>query len=174
MQGFLLSESQDVQGWPTLQAWAAHVNPYMSLEILAQAYMMSAEVRRAAQDLSPPARLQLLYRLQAGTRQERDIQVLQSMNENQHTCYLAFAVYRLNVLDSEDASTRDAREAMVVRRRLRARDGNHSRQDLDNRRRKSNLGVRELLSRQANETAAESLDDLVYPETPLTIPNVSR
>ena len=113
------------------------MNPYMACEIAAQAYMMSAEFRRCAQALPPPERLQMLYRLQAGQRTPTDVDVLKTVLDQSTNYSLALSVYRSNVLEREDAQIRHLREAMVSRRRLRARDGDYSRQELNSRRRET-------------------------------------
>ena len=113
-----------------LSSFVEHHNPYIRTEIIAQAFQMSAEVRRQALGLSPPERLGMLYRLQAGHREEQDVAVLEQLQQNQDSKTLAFQTYNDNTRTQPSEWTDNARRYDDLRRR-RARRGDHSRQELN-------------------------------------------
>ena len=139
---------------PGSRDWANYHNPYMFTELIAQAFQMSSAVRRRAQTLSPPERLQMLYRLQAGQRVERDVIVLENMQDP--GCWqFANAVYRQNMFGDEVAEEEQRRRIDDGRRSM-ARDGNHSRQELDARRRNAQAFA-VAAGRQAMQTGGQAL-----------------
>ncbi|KAK5174684.1 uncharacterized protein LTR77_001766 [Saxophila tyrrhenica] len=148
------------RGYP-VQEWVDKYNPYLTLEILAQTYQMSAQVRRRAEHLSPPERLQVLYRLQAGQRTEEDIAVLQSMRESPEIWELSMTTYAstlpLNNRDSQAGEQHPDQHNLDTQRRAQARDGNHSRTELDSRRRETAQAFALAAGRQAMQTGSDNL-----------------
>ena len=138
--------------------WAGHHNPYMRLEVLAQAYQMSSGVRSFAHSLTPPQRLQMLYRLQAGHRRDEDLEVLQGMNSTDYIFGFAQGLWRQNLqLDSsDDLGNAESRTADEVRQAM-ARDGDHSRQALYTRRRDTTHAFALAAGRQAMQTGSRAL-----------------
>ncbi|KAF2764539.1 hypothetical protein EJ03DRAFT_339719 [Teratosphaeria nubilosa] len=102
-----------------------------NIEVMAEAYQRSGTLRGRALGLSPPERLQVLYRLQAGERSIEDIRVLSDMLRNQDTFELA-TYYHL-AGDTRQDNTRLAELAEA--RRAAAREGDHSRSELNAQRR---------------------------------------
>lgn len=134
--------------------WALHHNRYLRIEVAAQAYMMSAEVRRSARTLTPPQRLQMLYRLQSGRRTDNDVRILHQMTEDETLFSLVLAVYRRNLRGEEEPEA----EPVNARRRQLARRGDHSRQELDARRRDTSTRAFALAAgRQAMQTGSQAL-----------------
>jgi hypothetical protein len=139
-------------------SWAEHHNQYMHIELLAQAFQMSAEVRRRATDLFPPERLQMLYRLQSGSRTERDVEVLKRMKEDIEIFNFALSTWRSNVSGQEDSNLAGLEGRLRQSMRIRARDGDHSREGLDARRREvSNQAIAVAAGRQAMQTGSQAL-----------------
>ena len=123
--------SEDFAG---AQDLARHYNPYLRVEIVAQAYQMSASVRQLAGSLlTPPQRLQMLYRLQAGRREDADVAVLQAIHDTHDGYQHALRVY-YGRLARDEGGNAEASEVDETRQNM-ARDGDHSRNELDTRRR---------------------------------------
>jgi hypothetical protein len=107
-----------------------------NIEIMAEAFQMSAALRRRAPGVTAPQQLQMLYRLQAGERQMEDVAKLGEMLRDEGTFTLASIVHGQGTHDpgavSEDTTRLDQLEEQ---RRASARDGDHSRRELDSQRR---------------------------------------
>lgn len=104
-----------------------------NIEVMAEAYMMSAELRRKS-GLTAPEQLRMLYRLQTGKRLAEDRAVLTSMLLDEGAVELAARVHREHAGEM-DAEHRRQFEATTFARQASARDGNHSRLELDAQRR---------------------------------------
>ncbi|KAK5688610.1 hypothetical protein LTS10_000588 [Elasticomyces elasticus] len=112
---------------------------FEQIELMAEAFQMSSQIRMAAPRVTAPGRLSMLYRLQAGERNMQDVDVLQQMLRHLPT------VRRAESLHSGSASTIDHAQAAsdqdallrdrAQERRDAARIGDHSRQELDAQRR---------------------------------------
>jgi hypothetical protein len=139
--------------------WNEHYNYYLTFEVLAQSFQMSAEVRRSAADITPPERLQMLYRLQAGQRAEGDIEVLNSIYRVPDSYLLAMSTYQRTLSQGNDANEHHSqlRTNMDATRRLMARDGNHSRSELEARRQETASAFALAAGRQAMQTGSENL-----------------
>lgn len=134
------------------------VNRHLNVELIAQAYQMSGEVRRRATQLNPPERLQMLYRLQAGARSERDRAVLENIVEDGNDRRLAFSTYARTFFgeDTEDVQW-SLRRRIDDQRRSTARDGDFSRSELDSRRRETAQAFALAAGRQAMQTGSDTL-----------------
>lgn len=139
----------------TSAVFANHHNAYMRTEIVAQAFQMSAEVRRKAIELTPPERLSMLYRLQAGHREERDVAVLERLQANEDSRTLAFQTYNANMGEEPEQWTNHARRYDNLRRQ-RAREGDHSREEL-NASRQATSAFALAAGRQAMRTGSQTL-----------------
>lgn len=104
-----------------------------NIEVMAEAYTMSAELRRKS-GLTAPEQLRMLYRLQQGRRPAEDRAILISMLLQQDAVDLAARVHRDHAGEM-DAEQRRRIEATNFARQESARDGNHSRLELDAQRR---------------------------------------
>ncbi|KAK3058731.1 hypothetical protein LTR09_000296 [Extremus antarcticus] len=150
----------DETGYPTPDV-VQYYNNYLLQEIVAQAYQMSGQLRRRAQDLSAPERLQILYRLQAGRRTTEDMAVIRSMRENPDTMQLASTVYATTLpsnaqyIGNEERTTQQ--HSLDSQRRAMANDGNYSRSELDSRRRETAQAFALAAGRQAMQTGSEAL-----------------
>ncbi|KAK5709059.1 hypothetical protein LTR17_020122 [Elasticomyces elasticus] len=112
---------------------------FEQIELMAEAFQMSSQIRMAAPRVTAPGRLSMLYRLQAGERNMQDVDVLQQMLRHLPT------VLRAEALHTGSASTLDHAQAAfdqdsllrdrAQERRDAARVGDHSRQELDAQRR---------------------------------------
>lgn len=134
--------------------FSVHYSPYLLTEMVAQAFQMSAEVRRHALDLNAPERLSMLYRLQAGHREERDVSVLEHLQRDDETREFALRTYD-NSFSGQHGETDFVRRYDDLRRQ-RARQGDHSRQELDaNRQATSAFAL--AAGRQAMQTGPHTL-----------------
>ena len=153
-EGLYFNGSED---FPGAADWAAHHNPFIRLEVVAQAFQMSSDIRRLAEDCTPPERLQMLYRLQAGQRTQGDLATLERIRDDEEAFHLAHNRYRrtLNLppRDNEDI----ARARLDDSRRDIARHGDYSRQELDARRRDTAHTFALAAGRQAMETGSRAL-----------------
>lgn len=154
-QDLLFAEPSAPQVERDAAAFATHHNAYIRTEIVAQAFQMSAQVRRQAIELSPPERLSMLYRLQAGHREEQDIAVLEHLQQNQESKALAVQTYNDNVVGQPPEWTDYARRYDDLRRQ-RARHGDHSRQEL-NANRQATSAFALAAGRQAMQTGPHTL-----------------
>ncbi|KAK5108775.1 hypothetical protein LTR62_007835 [Meristemomyces frigidus] len=100
------------------------------IEMMAEAFQMSSEVRRRATSLTAPERLSMLYRLQAGTRQDQDVMRLQDMYQDEDAYRVAERVHRTAHLGLS-TPTNERQSELDQQRRDAARFGDHSRQELD-------------------------------------------
>ncbi|KAK5135521.1 hypothetical protein LTR08_005156 [Meristemomyces frigidus] len=106
-----------------------------NIEVMAELFQMSAQVRRAAVNLSASEQLRMLYRLQAGQRTVADVATLDEMQDDLSTFTLA---NRMRARATErEASTahNNRRESLDEQRQVAARQGDRSRQELDAQRR---------------------------------------
>ena len=106
-----------------------------SAEIMAEAFQMSSEVRRRASNLTAPEQLRMLYRLQAGDRTTNDFATLQGMLDDPETLELATQVHEQTSLGDALNLGDSRQETIDSQRRLAARQGDHSRQELNSQRR---------------------------------------
>lgn len=97
-----------------------------SIEWMAEAYQVSSELRRRS-SLTPPARLSMLYRLQAGERRRVDRDILVGMLQDNEAMALARTIHRGQI----SAQTVQQITANDQARQIRAREGDHSRVELD-------------------------------------------
>ncbi|KAK4561758.1 hypothetical protein LTR86_004437 [Recurvomyces mirabilis] len=126
-----------------------------NVEIMAEAYQMSADVRRRASSMTPPERLSMLYRLQAGTRDMQDVMRLQSMLADQDTFALADRTHR-TISEAEPGFISEHGTHIDEQRRHAARQGDHSRQELNvSRQAASALAV--AAGRTAMQTSPDTL-----------------
>ena len=155
------------EGFPGAYDWATNINPYLQTEVISQAYQMSASVRHFARALTPPERLQMLYRLQAGRRDEADVRVLEGMRDDTDTYTCALNLYRLRLVPHMPEGVRavetranqvnDARREMV-------RNGDNSRDELNARRRDTTQAFALAAGRQAMQTGSQAIFDRVAGE----------
>nr|POF14277.1 hypothetical protein CFP56_03301 [Quercus suber] len=96
------------------------------VEWMAEAYQLSSGLR-ARSNLTPPERLPLLYRLQAGERRLADRDLLKVMLQDQETVEMAQGINRGEI----SARSLEHISAMDQSRQDRAREGNFSRAELD-------------------------------------------
>lgn len=107
-----------------------------NLECMAEAFQMSAELRRHAPDLTAPEQLSMLYRLQAGERRMDDVEKLRQMLSNNETFDLAVRVHSQTTnANSVHQGHSQSAQLMEESRRAAARRGDHSRRELDAQRR---------------------------------------
>jgi hypothetical protein len=146
-------------GFPGAMDWAANINPYLQTEVIAQAYQMSASVRHFARALTPPGRLQMLYRLQAGRRDEADVEILEGMRDDADTYACALSLYRLRLAPPlpADAEAEVRANRVDDARREMARNGDHSRDELNARRRDTTQAFALAAGRQAMQTGSQAL-----------------
>lgn len=104
-------------------------------EIMAEAFQMSSEVRRRAPQLNAPDQLRMLYRLQASDRTMADYDILQHMLDDPETVELASRVHEQTSLGDAIDISNARQSALEQRRQDAARQGDHSRQELDAQRR---------------------------------------
>jgi hypothetical protein len=123
-----------------------------NMEIMAEVFQMSAELRRRS-GLTSQEQLNMLNRLQQGWRREEDRTVLASMLLEDETVQLASAVHREQLQLRQ--SSQHARHARLnEQRRLAARDGDFSRQGLDAQRRQTSAVATTALSNIMREIGA--------------------
>ncbi|KAK5153920.1 hypothetical protein LTS14_007140 [Recurvomyces mirabilis] len=144
---------------PALTPDLTHFDDYMlymdNVEIMAEAYQMSADVRRRASSMTPPERLSMLYRLQAGTRETQDVMRLQSMLADHDTFALADRTHRA-MSEADPGFLSEHRTHIDQQRRHAARQGDHSRQELNtSRQAASALAV--AAGRTAMQTSPDTL-----------------
>jgi hypothetical protein len=146
-------------GFPGAMDWAANINPYLQTEVMAQAYQMSASVRHFARTLTPPRRLQMLYRLQAGRRDEVDVGILEGMRDDADTYACALSLYSLRLAPPlpADAAAEIRTNQVDDARREMARNGDHSRDELNARRRDTTQTFALAAGRQAMQTGSQAL-----------------
>ena len=101
-----------------------------NVEIMAEAFQMSAEVRSKVPGLTASQKLQMLYQLQTGQRSEENVHRLIQMLEDPDTLSLAGRIHA-NYRTIGDRQQQEIDE----QRQVRARQGDHSRQELDAQRR---------------------------------------
>ena len=138
--------------------WVEHYNSYMRVEAVAQAFQMSASIRNLASSLSPPQRLQMLYRLQAGRRDDSDINVLSEMASEEIIRIQALRTYRtiLSPLEQE-VENRGMTSTLEANRQAMARNGDHSRTELETRRRDTTQAFALAAGRQAMQEGSQAL-----------------
>lgn len=103
------------------------------IEVMAEAYQMSVQIRRHS-GLNAPDQLRMLYRLQRGERDEAIRATLTDMLRDDRTLSRARAIHEEHASDlTPEQSTRHA--TLEQERREAARQGNHSREELDAQRR---------------------------------------
>ncbi|EMC98887.1 hypothetical protein BAUCODRAFT_383459 [Baudoinia panamericana UAMH 10762] len=107
----------------------------MNIELFVEAFQMSAQLRRRAPGLTAPQQLQMLYRLQAGQRLESDRYILEQMLGDRNTTELAANVHREGTRIEAEAEGSERRQRLRQQLREAAREGDHSRQELDAQRR---------------------------------------
>jgi hypothetical protein len=95
----------------------------------------------------------MLYRLQSGQRREHDVRVLESMRDNPFSYILALEQYQSSLCAPDDV----ARENIERRVRESAREGDHSRAELEARRRETSHALAVAAGRQAMQTGSDSL-----------------
>ncbi|KAI6823768.1 hypothetical protein KC367_g3394 [Hortaea werneckii] len=104
-------------------------------EIMAEAFQMSSEVRRRAPQLNAAEQLRMLYRLQASDRTMADYDILQRMLDDPETVELASRVHEQTSLGDAIDISNARQSALEHRRQDAARQGDHSRQELNAQRR---------------------------------------
>ncbi|KAI7223104.1 hypothetical protein KC352_g16109, partial [Hortaea werneckii] len=104
-------------------------------EIMAEAFQMSSEVRRRAPQLNAAEQLRMLYRLQASDRTMADYDILQRMLDDPETVELASRIHEQTSLGDAIDISNARQSALEQRRQDAAREGDHSRQELDAQRR---------------------------------------
>jgi len=107
-----------------------------NIECMAEAFQMSAELRRHGPGLTAPEQLSMLYRLQAGERRMDDVEKLRQMLCNDETFALAVRVHS-QTINAESVYQRQSQRVQLMEeaRMAAAREGDHSRQELDAQRR---------------------------------------
>lgn len=145
------------EGFPGALDWAVHYNRYMGIELVAQAYQMSANIRQFARRLTPPQRLQMLYRLQSGLRMEADVEILEDMYNDVEIYGFASSRYIERLRLPADTVSDSRAHALETARREMARNGNHSREELDNRRRDTTQAFALAAGRQAMQEGSDAL-----------------
>lgn len=130
------------------------------IEVMAEAYQMSVQIRRLS-GLSAPAQLEMLYKLQRGERDEATRLTLTEMLQNDHTQSRAREVHEQHASDmNADQSTRHA--TLERERREAARQGNHSRAELDAQRQATHnvaLAAGQLAMRTSTATLLQRMAD---------------
>ena len=125
------SAGQPIVFHPADEAEEHVVLLYENIEIMAETFQRSATIRRRAH-LSAPDQLRMLYRLQAGERTLADMDLLMSIMQTDET------VHELVRVEFEQANVAEQelrRLAIDDERREAARQGEHSREELDAQRR---------------------------------------
>jgi len=159
-------------------AWARHHNPYMRTEFAVHAYMMSSSIRRHVHSLTPPERLQLLYRFQADQRDIADLELLAEIRDLVDVESVVRAAYfEEGAPNGEDLEV----EAINVARRDHfERAIASSRQELDERRRaaaateSSNRALAIAAGRQAMHTGSQALIDQMAQANATSVPTEPR
>jgi hypothetical protein len=123
-----------------------------NMEIMAEVFQMSAELRRRS-GLSSQEQLDMLSRLQQGLRREEDRTVLASMLLEDDTVQLASTVHR-EQLQLRETAQRAQETLLNEQRRLAARDGDFSRQGLDAQRRQTSAVATTALGNIMREMGA--------------------
>jgi hypothetical protein len=123
-----------------------------NMEIMAEVFQMSAELRRRS-GLSSQEQLDMLSRLQQGLRREEDRTVFASMLLEDETAQLASTVHR-EQLQLRETAQRAQETLLNEQRRLAARDGDFSRQGLDAQRRQTSAVATTALSNIMREIGA--------------------
>lgn len=133
-----------------------------NIEIMAEAFQMSAEVRRLAPALPAPQQLHMLYRLQAGRRSLDDVAILWGMVDDERTRALAKHLHQQTFTNTAEPIESARQRLLEEQRHQAARQGNHSREELDAQRRAAQslavaagrtamqTGPRALIERMAN------------------------
>jgi hypothetical protein len=126
---------------PNLDFWVgrSRVSEWLEgIECMAEAFQVSAVLRRRAPGLAGPEQLRMLYRLQASIRDVDDLRVLESMLNDRDTRLLACRTHRDSVqpamlaqIATSTSATEQQRQDLDARRRESAREGDHSRAELD-------------------------------------------
>ncbi|EME45152.1 hypothetical protein DOTSEDRAFT_23221 [Dothistroma septosporum NZE10] len=112
------------------------------VEVMAECFQMSSQIRRRS-GLSAPEHLQMLFRLQAGRRDSGDRVVLARMLRDEELVHLCERIH-------EQHGSEGQRERIVVQQlRSAARQGDHSRAELDAQRRATSLSTALAASRLA-------------------------
>ena len=103
------------------------------VEIMAECFERSSRVRRQS-GLTAPEQLSMLYRLQRGRRDHADVEVLAGMLRNEQAMTLAMDIQTQNPTQvNQEQTARQA--ALETERNDAARQGDHSRSELDAQRR---------------------------------------
>jgi hypothetical protein len=123
-----------------------------NMEIMAEVFQMSAELRRRS-GLTSQEQLNMLNRLQQGSRREEDRTVLASMLLEDGTVQLASNIHR-EQLQLRETAQRAQETLLNEQRRLAARDGDFSRQGLDAQRRQTSAVATTALSNIMREIGA--------------------
>jgi len=123
-----------------------------NMEIMAEVFQMSAELRRRS-GLSSQEQLDMLNRLQQGLRREEDRTALASMLLEDETVQLASTVHR-EQLQLRESAQQTQQTVLNEQRRLAARDGDFSRQGLDAQRRQTSAVATTALSNIMREIGA--------------------
>jgi hypothetical protein len=123
-----------------------------NMEIMAEVFQMSAELRRSS-GLTSQEQLNMLNRLQQGWRREEDRTVLASMLLEDETVRLASSVHR-EQLQRRASSQQPQQARLNEQRRMAARDGDFSRQGLDAQRRQTSAVATTALSNIMREIGA--------------------
>lgn len=125
-----------------------------NMEAMAEAFQMSAELRRRS-GLTAPQQLRMLYRLQAGERVIEDRRTLQQMLHEPSTIQLARETQRLHSgqLDEQEV---EYHGQLQRHRRDVAREGDHSRQEL-NEQRLASRALAVAAGRTAMQTGPQAL-----------------
>jgi hypothetical protein len=124
------------------------------VEVMAEAYQMSAQLRRRS-GLTAPEQLAMLYRLQRGERSESDRRILLTMLGHEPTFEFARNIHE------QDPNERTGEESMRLatldhERREIARQGDHTRTELDAQRR-ATMSVALAAGRMAMNTGPTAL-----------------
>ncbi|KAK6389885.1 hypothetical protein LTR65_006155 [Meristemomyces frigidus] len=104
-------------------------------EVMAELFCRSAELRRRAPGLNAPEQLRMLYRLQAGERTGADMRKLEDMQADPDTLRWASRLNEMMIDDEHDGFHATRQRSLDAQRRAAAREGDHSRQELDAQRR---------------------------------------
>jgi hypothetical protein len=130
------------------------------IEVMAEAYQMSVQIRRLS-GLNAPDQLRVLYRLQRGERDEALRSTLTDMLRDDQTQSRAREIHEQHASDmNSDQITRHA--ALEQERRDAARQGNHTRAELDAQRRATHsvaLAAGQLAMRTSTATLLQRMAD---------------
>lgn len=128
------------------------------IEVMAEAFQMSVQIRRLS-GLNAPDQLRMLYRLQRGERDEAIRSTLTAMLRDDETQSRAREVHEQHASEmNSDQNTRHA--ALERERRESARQGNHSRAELDAQRRATHsvaMAAGQLAMRTSTATLIERM-----------------